>query len=208
MTTFKQISYGIFYLFAFLISLYAILFLTFDVVNDSPLKDKLQLSAIAMYSHIIGGSIALFIGAFQLNKGFRIKRPAIHKLFGKIYVLSVLASGTAGLYMATKAMGGEVASFGFGALSIVWLITVIMAYVRVKQGNIKAHRQWMILNYALTCAAITLRLYLPLFPWLLGVDFITGYVMISWACWVPNLLIAAAYLKYASNAPQKASLSQ
>ena len=190
-----KFGYGLFYLLAFLISVYALLFLVFDVVNASPLKDKIQLSAIAMYSHIIGGSIALFIGAFQLNKSFRNKHLSRHKLLGKIYVASVLVSGFAGLYMATKAMGGQVASYGFGTLSIFWLATVIMAYLRIRQGDTKAHRQWMILNYSLTCAAITLRLYLPLFPWLFNIDFLTGYIAISWACWVPNLLIAGIYLK-------------
>jgi hypothetical protein len=47
---------------------------------------------------------------------------------------------------------------------------------------------------ALTCAALTLRLYLP-FPPALGFTFAEGYRFIAWACWVPNLLVVEYFLR-------------
>jgi Predicted membrane protein (DUF2306) len=47
----------------------------------------------------------------------------------------------------------------------------------------------MIRSYALTLAAVTLRLYLPA-SIALGVDFRSAYRVISWACWLPNLAVA------------------
>ena len=51
------------------------------------------------------------------------------------------------------------------------------------------HRRWMIRSYALTAAAITLRLYLPLLSHL-GIPFDMSYPVVAWLCWVPNLLFA------------------
>ena len=52
----------------------------------------------------------------------------------------------------------------------------------------------MIRSFALTFAAVTLRLYLPLIP-LLGLSFIDGYRAVSFLCWIPNLIIAELYLR-------------
>ena len=47
----------------------------------------------------------------------------------------------------------------------------------------------MIGSYALTLAAVTLRIYLPL-SLALGVPFANAYRVISWLCWVPNIILA------------------
>ena len=37
-------------------------------------------------------------------------------------------------------------------------------------------------------------------PWLLGVSFVTGYVVAGRACWVPNLLVAELYIRHTRSA--------
>jgi hypothetical protein len=44
-------------------------------------------------------------------------------------------------------------------------------------------------NFALTFAAVTLRIYLPLSN-VVGIDFDVAYPVIAWIAWVPNLLVA------------------
>ena len=70
-----------------------------------------------------------------------------------------------------------------------------MAFVRIRQGNRVDHRRWMIRSYALTLAAVTLRLYLPA-SFGLGVPFASAYPVIAWICWVPNLIVAEAILAW------------
>lgn len=48
----------------------------------------------------------------------------------------------------------------------------------------------MVRNYALTYAAVSLRILLPLLPALLDLDFETSYQAIAWLCWAPNLVFA------------------
>jgi hypothetical protein len=57
------------------------------------------------------------------------------------------------------------------------------------------HRRWMIRSFALTAAAITLRMYLPLvfvFHW----PFSIAYPAIAWLCWIPNVVAVEMYLRY------------
>lgn len=43
-------------------------------------------------------------------------------------------------------------------------------------------------------AAVTLRLYLPLL-FLAGLDFTEAYRIVSWVCWVPNLLVIEWWIR-------------
>jgi len=92
--------------------------------------------------------------------------------------------------MATVSLEGMPTHLGFGILAVLRFFTGMQAYRMVKTGNIEAHRQWMMRNFGLTLAAVTLRLYLPLTLGVLHWPFRPSYIAISWLCWVPNLLIA------------------
>ena len=107
---------------------------------------------------------------------------------------AVLLSGIAGLGIAFFATGGIIPALGFGGLAILWLYTTSNAYTSIKKIDIDAHQRWMIRSYALCFAAVTLRLYLPLFTGLMHMDFIPAYKIIAWLCWVPNILIAEIFI--------------
>jgi hypothetical protein len=47
----------------------------------------------------------------------------------------------------------------------------------------------MVRNFALTFAAVTLRLYLPA-SMAAGVAFELAYPVIAWLCWLPNVIVA------------------
>lgn len=92
--------------------------------------------------------------------------------------------------MAIVSEQGLPTHLGFGILAVLWFGTALQAYRLVLTGNIEAHRQWMIRNYALTLAAVTLRQYLPLMLFVLHWPFPRAYITVSWLCWVPNVLVA------------------
>jgi hypothetical protein len=52
----------------------------------------------------------------------------------------------------------------------------------------------MVRNFALTFAAVTLRLWLPT-AIIAGAPFELAYPVIAWLCWVPNLLLAELLLR-------------
>ena len=62
-------------------------------------------------------------------------------------------------------------------------------------GRIAEHQRWMVRSYALTFAAVTLRLEMPFFFILGGMDYAEVSNYVAWLCWVPNLIIAELYLR-------------
>lgn len=146
---------------------------------------------IMLYIHIIFGIVALVIGPFTLFAKFREKNLNRHKIIGRIYMIGIFFAGLSGLYLAFYATGGWVAQLGFGFLSVCWLLTAFQALVKVKTKNILGHQRWMIRNYSLTFAAVTLRIWLLLFTLVFGFEnFDFSYAIIAWLCWMPNLIVA------------------
>lgn len=148
--------------------------------------------------HFLAGGIVIIVGAMQFNARFRAKYLHIHRLFGRIYVVGCLIGGFAGLYLAFYSTGGLPSHFGFGMLAVSWIVTTSMAYRHIRAGNVRIHQDWMIRSYALTLAAVTLRLYLPLGQ-ISGYGFEEAYTAIAWMCWVPNLIIAEWFIIPMSN---------
>ncbi len=144
---------------------------------------------IMFYIHIILGGIALCIGWLQFNKKIRNKNLKLHKNIGKIYVFSVLFSAVSGLYIGYFATGGIIAKSGFMTMAVAWFLTTLFAFTTVKKGNIIKHQKLMTYSYAICFAAVTLRIYLPIFTPLFG-GFLPAYKLIAWLCWVPNILVA------------------
>ncbi len=154
----------------------------------------------AFYCHITFGGIALLTGWTQFSKGLRARYTSAHRTVGKIYVVAVTLSSLAGFYIALFASGGITASLGFGLLALSWLLSVWKAFVSILKRDFKQHENWMIRNYALTFAAVTLRIYLPASQ-MANIDFIAAYRVISWLCWIPNLLVAQIIVIKRKNVP-------
>ncbi|MFV2060131.1 MAG: DUF2306 domain-containing protein [Gammaproteobacteria bacterium] len=143
-----------------------------------------------IYTHVFASLLALLIGPFQFNTRFRSKYKNAHRWMGRLYLaVGVLLGGLSGLYLSQLAAGGSVARTGFGILAILWLYSGFRAYLSIRRGAISDHKKWMIRNFSLTFAAVTLRLYLPL-SMASGVEFTLAYAIIAWLCWVPNLIFA------------------
>jgi uncharacterized membrane protein len=150
---------------------------------------------VAIRAHVFASAVALILGPFQFLPGLRATRPALHRWSGRVYLgAGVLVGGLSGLVMATHAFGGVMSKLGFGALALAWLGTGVFAYRAIRAGDTSAHRRWMIRNFALAFAAVTLRLQLPA-AMALRIPFEVAYPIIAWSCWVPNLLAAEAWLR-------------
>ena len=141
------------------------------------------------YTHIFLGGLALLIGWTQFSSKLRNKNIALHRMTGKVYVVSVLISSITGIYIGIFATGGLVSSMGFICLGVIWFYTTLMAYIYIRNKQILQHQKMMIYSYAACFAGVTLRLWLPILTNIFG-DFITAYTIIAWLCWVPNVMVA------------------
>lgn len=154
---------------------------------------------LALYVHIAGGSLALVLGALQFWRGLRDRAPRVHRWTGRVYLAAVGIGGAAGLLISFFSPAGWVGLFGFGALAVLWMLTGWRAYRAIRRGDVATHQSWMIRNYALTFAAVTLRLWLPLLlllplwlgmPWEFESAWANAYAAVPFLAWMPNLLVA------------------
>jgi uncharacterized membrane protein len=140
-------------------------------------------------AHAAVALIAMAIGPFQFFRKLRNARPALHRRMGQVYVLCCLIGGAAGLTLAIGTTSGPIATAGFGLLALGWMFSTFKAWRHAVKREIAIHEQWMIRSFAFCFAAVTLRLYLiPVGAF--GLDFYPAFRVISFACWVPNILIA------------------
>ncbi len=143
--------------------------------------------------HAGAASTALLLGPLQLLSGVQRNWPRLHRSSGWAYVLGCLGGGVSGLVLAQAVSTGPIAAAGFGALATLWLYTTTRGLLAALARDFARHRRWMIRSLALTFAAVTLRLYLPLSS-VLHLDFVVAYRAIAWLAWVPNACIAEWYL--------------
>lgn len=199
----KTASWLVMTVAAFFVGAYALLNAIAPGLRTEFVSNMVQTAEGGSLLHFVGGAIVIIAGAFQFNAGFRSRYLTVHRWLGRIYVVGAIVGGLAGLYLAFYSSGGLVAHFGFGMLALVWLGTTFTAYHHVLEGNIRIHQDWMIRSYALTLAAVTLRVYLPLSQ-IAGIPFDDAYQTIAWIAWVPNLIVAEWYLVPRSNRRSKA----
>lgn len=172
------------------------------------MRRSFEAHRVGIYLHIFGALFALALGPVQFMRSLRNSRPGLHRWTGRLYLgVGVLLGGGAGLAMAFFAFGGVVARLGFGLLAVCWLWSGARAYATVRRGDIDAHEMWMTRNFALTLAAVTLRLWLPTLL-ATGVPFETAYPLVAWLCWVPNLALAEAFfVNRGTGAPDRAAMA-
>jgi uncharacterized membrane protein len=182
-------------------------FLPLGAVVHPDMKVNFLTHQAGIYTHVFGASVALILGPFQFSARLRQRHRQLHRWMGRLYLGGgVLPGGAAGLYMASFAYGGALAKLGFATLAVLWLYTGAMALRAILGGAVEDHRAWMVRNFALTFAAVTLRIYLPS-SMAAGIPFPLAYACIAWLCWVPNLLVAELAFNQASRRPAGSALT-
>ncbi len=193
--------WGLMVFFAIGIAIIAVVpYLTFNPSNFSPVFEGRfpDSSVFWLYMHVITGGIALLVGSFQFWKWLRNKHRNVHRLLGRIYMfLGIFPASVSGLVIAQDTVAGLSGALGFSLMAIAWFITGAISLYAILNKNVHTHRRWMIRNFSLTLAAVTLRLWLPiLIVSQIGVGiesdpaFMTAYQIVPWLSWIPNLIIA------------------
>lgn len=147
-----------------------------------------------LFIHVAGAVTALLVGSFQFLPVLRRGSNPPHRWSGRVYVAGCLVGGSAGLILAPGSFAGPIATAGFGTLAVLWVAFTGLGWRAAMQGRITKHRRWMIRSWALTLAAVTLRIYLPLVE-IFDLPFLPWYRAISFLAWVPNLIAAELWLR-------------
>lgn len=151
---------------------------------------------VMLLTHIGASACALVLMLIQLLPQLRRARPGLHRWAGRFYGVAILVGGAAGLGLSVTSEAPLVARAGFATLALVWIGATACGIWHVRAGRLAAHRTWMLRSAALTFAAVTLRLLLPVLL-ASGVPFELAYSVVAWACWLPNLVVVELVLNRA-----------
>lgn len=161
-------------------------------LQHKPLDNTLW--RVTFWTHVGLGALALALGPFQLSVKRRQRNLNLHRQLGKLYVISILVASVCAFYAAFFADTGWIAGLGFAMLALAWFYTTLRAYQTIRQKQVDQHRAWMYRSYAVTLAAVTLRIILPVELVLLDLPFSLAYPIVAWLCWVPNLIVVEWWL--------------
>ena len=107
--------------------------------------------------HMGGGTLILLLGPVQFWNGFRKKYLHIHRFLGKVYLTGAALAGFSalGISLISSCLPCRISLF---LLSVFMILSSALAWLSIKQRNIKAHRQFMVRSYVCALAFVTVRI--------------------------------------------------
>jgi uncharacterized membrane protein len=190
----KLISFNLLRILAIATGLYSLAFIFFDSIGDPKFHEKISTSPIMWCFHLFGGGLSLIVSTFAISEHVRIKYLELHKLMGKVYVISIVFASIGGFFLAFNSESGAVSGFAFGILSIIWFYSTLMAFIKIKSKKIIEHKVWMYRSFALTIGAVFLRIEVPFIMMLSKNNWVESFGTVAWLSWVPSLIITEWFI--------------
>ena len=153
-------------------------------------EGNLETKALWYYSHLATAIAPLVVGPFQFWKWLRVNHVTTHRTMGKIYIIGSILGGLTAFYLGiTIDLEGSVVPLIL--LSTTWVFMTISAWVTIRQGNVTAHRLFVIRSYALALVFVFLRLVgdIPQDKLFFFIDSaVTRDTTLEWVSWIVPLL--------------------
>ena len=145
----------------------------------------------AFFIHVFSSIFVLLAGFTQFSPVIRRRFMSLHRRAGWLYAgVTLLLAAPSGFVIGIYANGGFPSQLAFCMLAVLWFLFTFLAIRKVAQGDILAHRRWMIRSFALALSAITLRAWKYVLVALFHPKPMDVYMVVAWLGWVLNLIIA------------------
>jgi uncharacterized membrane protein len=134
-------------------------FITSEVLlfTDYPMYHAYRLQVIAdrhlLIPHTLAGIFALLIGPINFSSRIRQRHLKLHRVLGRIYVISVFIGAGTGVALASGRPGFP----GTFMQAAAWIICTVAALITARNRHIIQHRQWMARSYAVTFTFVSSR---------------------------------------------------
>jgi uncharacterized membrane protein len=144
--------------------------------------------------HILSASGFAILGAFQFVTPFRQRFPGWHRVVGRLLVPCGLLVGLSGLWMTLfypwPDGDGELL-YAFRLLfGTAMVVSMVLGFTTVRQGDVMRHRGWMMRGYAIGLGAGTQALTLMVGELIFGPPGELSRALLMGAGWAINLAVA------------------
>ena len=140
-------------------------FITSEVllITDYPMYHSYRLQVISdrhlLIPHTLAGIFALLIGPINFSSRIRQHHLQLHRVLGRIYVISVFVGAATGVDLAAGRPGLP----GTSMQAAAWIVCTTAALITARNRQFVQHRQWMARSYAVTFTFVSSRV-LNLWP--------------------------------------------
>jgi uncharacterized membrane protein len=145
--------------------------------------------------HVVSVTLYCILGAWQFAPNFRKRHLQLHRTMGRILLVAGLLSGLSGLWMTVlyplfPNLQGIILYTARMVVGVAMVVALVLAWKTIVNGNVSAHKAWMIRAYAYGQGAGTQ--VLVFIPWGMAFgtpDSLTRDVLMTLA-WVINAVFA------------------
>lgn len=167
----------------------------------------LAVAPASWFAHALAGVVFGITGPVQFVRALRNRFGALHRMSGRIFVLSGAVLGLSGISLLAQVTSQRtpVADIGRGLFGLALLIALALAMAAIWKRDVLRHRAWMIRAYAVGMGLGTVALvFFPIYiatgraPTGLAADFL--FV----ASWALNIAFAELVIRHLSRSPLRA----
>ncbi|MDH3225091.1 MAG: DUF2306 domain-containing protein, partial [Gemmatimonadota bacterium] len=152
---------------------------------------------IVSLGHIVPGLVFLMLAPLQFVARIRRRHLAFHRRSGRLLVLTGAVSGLFALVAAAvfPAFGGTPTQLATLAFGLMFLASLWMAVLRIRQRRVKEHREWMIRVFAIALGVATIRAVIGLSQAVTGRTMVEVFGFSFWVGFGINFLIAEWWIR-------------
>jgi uncharacterized membrane protein len=150
--------------------------------------------------HIIPGMFFMALAPLQFVRRVRNRWPEVHRWTGRVVIASGMIIGVTALVMGSQmAIGGVNESVATTLFAIVFLFSLMRAFLCIRRGRVALHREWMIRAFAVGLAVATIRPIMGVFFATRTITHLTPHDFFGTAFWLGftvQLMAAEAWINY------------
>jgi uncharacterized membrane protein len=166
----------------------------------------LAVAPVSWFLHVLAGVAFGIAGPTQFVRALRHRFGRLHRVLGRIFVVSGTAIGLSGLSILAQVttVSAPMVGIARGIFGVALLIALAMAIIAIRKRDVIRHRAWMIRAYAIGMGLGTVALvYIPLY-------LVTGQPPIGLLAdvlfvvsWTLNLIVAELVIRRISHSPAR-----
>jgi hypothetical protein len=112
---------------------------------------RLAVAPIAWFTHVLAGAAFGIVGPLQFVRALRHRFGALHRVSGRIFVLSGAILGLSGLSLLAQVISQRtpLVDIARGLFGLAFLIALTLSMAAIRARNFLRHRAWAIRAYAI-----------------------------------------------------------
>jgi uncharacterized membrane protein len=150
--------------------------------------------------HITPGLLFILLAPLQFVRRLRIRKPKLHRWIGRVVLVCGIVIGSSALVMSPQmAIGGANETAATTLFAIVFLFSLIKAFLHIRRRRIALHREWMIRAFAVGFAVASIRPIVGIFFATSRLTHLAPHDFFGTAFWLGftiQLMVAEIWINY------------